>query len=111
MNRLRSDFVFPKAQDLNGMPHGFNSEHDLSDYAAKIDSLLSDLSRSISARIELRKDIMRRIDRMDSETEKTILLMRYISGKTFEQIAVALNYSWRWVLSLHGNALEHFPYP
>ena len=111
LNRLRDDFTFPKAQDLDGMPHGFSSVHDLSDYAARIDNLLLELSCLISSRIDLRKDIMHRIDSMDSEVEKTILMMRYISGKTFEQIAVTLNYSWRWVLTLHGNALDHFPYP
>ena len=92
------------------MPHGSGAERDLSDYAAKIDELLHELKCAIDERILLRREIMSRIESMNNETEKTILMMRYVSGKSFEQIAVNLSYTYRWILHLHGNALEHFPY-
>ena len=111
LNRLRSDFALPKSQGMDGMPHAFNSEHDLSDYVARLDGLMLTLQRSVQKRIDLRSDITKRIESMDSETEKTLLHMRYISGRTFEQIAVRLSYTYRWVIHLHGNALNHFPYP
>lgn len=110
INKLRSEYAFPKSQDLNGMPHGSGAERDLSDYAAKIDELLHELKCAIDERILLRREIMSRIESMNNETEKTILLMRYVSGKSFEQIAVTLSYTYRWILHLHGNALDHFPY-
>lgn len=110
INKLRNEYAFPKSQDLNGMPHGSGAERDLSDYAAKIDELLHDLKKAIDYRILLRREIMTRIESMNNETEKAILMKRYISGLTFEKIAVDLHYTWRWVLHLHGEALEHFPY-
>lgn len=92
------------------MPHSLSPSHDLSDYAAKLDDLLTELRNSIEKRIELRKDIAARIELMDDETEKTILNMRYISGKSFEKIAVDLNYHYQTILRLHRRALIHFPY-
>ncbi len=35
-----------------------------------------------------------------------ILRLRYISCLTFEQIAVEAHYSYRWVCTLHGRALQ-----
>ena len=37
-----------------------------------------------------------------------ILRKRYIDGKTFEEIAVALHYTYRHVTRLHGSALQEF---
>ena len=37
-----------------------------------------------------------------------ILRKRYIDGKTFEEIAVALHYTYRHVARLHGSALQEF---
>ena len=39
-------------------------------------------------------------------TERIIARSRYIEGKTFEQIAVDLNYSWRHTLRIHGKILQ-----
>ena len=39
-------------------------------------------------------------------TERIIARSRYIEGKTFEQIAVDLNYSWRNTIRIHGKILQ-----
>lgn len=39
-------------------------------------------------------------------TERIIARSRYIEGKTFEQIAVDLNYSWRHTVRIHGKILQ-----
>ena len=39
-------------------------------------------------------------------TERIIMRLRYIEGKTFEQIAVDLNYSWRHTIRIHGKILQ-----
>ena len=38
--------------------------------------------------------------------ERIIMRLRYIEGKTFEQIAVDLNYSWRHTIRIHGKILQ-----
>ena len=44
------------------------------------------------------------IDRA-AEPYRTLLYERYINGKTWEQIAVSMNYTYRRVTQLHGAAL------
>jgi DNA-directed RNA polymerase specialized sigma subunit len=41
-----------------------------------------------------------------AEPYQTLLYERYINGKTFEQIAVYMAYSWRQIIRLHGQALR-----
>ena len=70
---------------------------------------LVDTERKVSAEVaklcQLETEIACTIDRMQ-EPYRTLLYERYINGKTFEQIAVALNYSYRQATRIHGNALN-----
>lgn len=67
-----------------------------------------DAEEKVDAEIELliatEQEIMQTIDRTD-EPYRTLLFERYINGKTWEQIAVALNYSYRQTTRMHGAAL------
>jgi len=36
------------------------------------------------------------------------LTYRYINGKTWEEIAVEMHYTYKWVHVLHGQALAEF---
>lgn len=53
-----------------------------------------------------RQEIMHTITLIRNEDCIKILWQRYIARKTFEQIAVDLNYSWRHTMRLHKKALE-----
>ena len=46
----------------------------------------------------------RRVDVFDKRL-RTLLELRYINCMTFEQIAVAMSYSYKQVCRLHGKAL------
>lgn len=54
---------------------------------------------------ELRRNIQAAIDTVQDGRLRNLLEYRYIDGITFEQIAVKMNYNWRWTLYLHGRAL------
>lgn len=106
IDQLRMDKMFPGlVQD--GMPHGSGGS-DLSAYAAKLDELLGDLKDQMEKRIQLRREIVKKIEAMDSETEKAVLRYRYIHMLKWEEIAVKMHYGYRNVLKVHGRALEHF---
>lgn len=107
IDQLRSAYASPSSQPLDGMPHA-SDPHDLSGYAARCDELLDELMRCRMRTIELRREITRRIESMDNQTEITLLHLRYIQGYRFEEIAERLGYAWRWTLELHGRALRHF---
>jgi DNA-directed RNA polymerase specialized sigma subunit len=53
--------------------------------------------------------IVKKVGCMDCEIEKNILLLKYISGYTWEEISEMTNYSLRQVYNIHNHALKHFP--
>ena len=49
---------------------------------------------------------MSAIERVNDCTLRKLLIKRYLQFKTWEQIAVEMNYSWRQIVRLHGKALQ-----
>ena len=45
---------------------------------------------------------------MEDENTYNILFSRYIEKKSFELIAIEMDYSWRQIIRLHGKALRQF---
>ena len=106
IDQLRMDKMFP-ALIQDGMPHG-SSCMDLSEYAAQLDELLTELKDKMEQRIRIRREITQRIEAMRDETEKTVLRLRYIRWMKWEQIAERMGYSLRNITKIHGKALVHF---
>lgn len=52
------------------------------------------------------REVIGTIDKITDGTLHTLLYERYINGKTWEQIAVQMNYTYRRVTQLHGKALN-----
>ena len=97
-----------KSPNLDGLPSSPNSERDLADLLIKKDELLAKILDDISRKEKARKRINDALDQMTNEAERTLLILRYKHGMTFEQVAVGMDYSWRHTLRLHGSALAHF---
>lgn len=55
---------------------------------------------------DLRKEIIDTIDKVTDPKMHSVLWRRYISGLTWEQVAVSMNYTYRRVTQLHGKALN-----
>lgn len=53
----------------------------------------------------LEDEVIGAIDRVP-EPYRTLLYERYINGKTWEQVAVDMHYSYRGVTKMHGRALQ-----
>lgn len=104
---LRTNKMYPSIGEQDGMPHG-SSGSDLSGYAARLDELERRLQAKRWDCIKLYQEIMGAIMAMTDATERTLLQYRYISGLTWEKIAVELDYSWRSIHYLHSKALKHF---
>ena len=54
----------------------------------------------------LRMDIRKAISEVHGEKLQSLLWRRYISGFTWEQVAVSMAYTYRRVTQLHGDALK-----
>lgn len=103
---LRLDKMCPSViQD--GMPHASGCG-DLSGYAARVDALERKILKARYKRIQRFKEIRDRIERLEDENEKDVLVYRYIIGMKWEDIAVKMNIGYRHVLRMHGKALENF---
>jgi len=76
-------------------PHKFDR---LVEYEVEID-------RQIDELIRVKTEILKAISKLTDGRYREILRLRYLEAKTFEQIAVEMNYSWRHVCTLHGRAL------
>lgn len=97
-----------QSPNLDGMPSTPNSERDLSDLIIKKDEILTRILRDIDRKEAALARINEALESMTSETERTLLVLRYKRGLSFEKVAVELGYSWRHTLRLHGSALQHF---
>lgn len=60
----------------------------------------------VDEQIELKAEILRTIMQLDDRRQRLVLMEYYIEMKTWEQVAVDLNYSYMHITRLHGYALK-----
>lgn len=77
-------------------PHKFDRYVELS----------ADLMARIRQLYDLKAEVEMGIMQLPAGTLREILLLRYVSVMTWEQIAVTMDLSYRHVCRLHGDALE-----
>ena len=103
--------VGAKSPLYDGMPHSQDTERDLSDFMVKIDKELSRLLRKKQETVQLRQEIEAVITSLSDETERMVLWLRYIRFYSWEMVAVEISHEYRYVLKLHGSALNHISIP
>lgn len=91
----------------DGMPHA-HSNNDLSSYAALLDQEEKRYKKYRYQRVKKCKEIVDRIEQLENEDEKDVLMYRYIKLMKWEDICVRIDVSERQVHYLHSNALKHF---
>lgn len=62
--------------------------------------------RQIEKLEQVRAEILQVIGQVEDNTLATLLTEYYVNDKTWEEVAVQMQYSWRWVRRLHVRALE-----
>ena len=89
--------------DMNGQTsHNNNSIEDL---LIKIEECIEEYNKKEIELYNKQLEIEKCINSLEP-TERIIARSRYIEGKTFEQISVDLNYSWRHTIRIHGKILQ-----
>ena len=83
-----------------------NSENRLKSSVSKIVDIEREIGASIDQLERTRLQVESVINSVPNVNQRNVLRLRYISGMKWEQIAVKLNYDYRWVLRLHGKALN-----
>ena len=101
------DLLSKATGTLSGAPKAATpNPHTMEDTIAKMVDLENEINEDIDALVDLKAEIMRRIKRVENTEYQTILELRYLCFKRWEEIAVDMGYSLRRVYELHDCALE-----
>lgn len=77
------------------------------DVVAKIVDTERELDAEIDRMIALRKEIAGVIAHVPDAQMRTLLELRYLNNRTWEQIAEDMHFGVQWLHKLHGRALLH----
>ena len=88
-----------------------DSSHDegkQADIVIRVIELKKDIEKQLREYTDLQSKISEEINDVADIRHRSILIMRYINGLSFTQIADVMHYGKRWTLVLHRKALEAF---
>lgn len=110
---LALEKIFTEAQGIKAIVYDKDKvqaspDNHSENFMIKLAELGEDYAR-MQMRYKLERDKrIAMINSLANPIHVRILRKRYIDGKTFEEIAVALHYTYRHVTRLHGSALQEF---
>jgi DNA-directed RNA polymerase specialized sigma subunit len=97
---------------LTGMPRNPNrGTSTMADAIVKIIDLQAEINRDIDRLVDLKREMVKLIKAVDNTEYQTLLELRYLCFKTWEQIAVDMGYNVRHVYRLHDEAVESIVVP
>ena len=97
---------------LTGMPRNPNrGTSAMEDAIAKIVDLQAEINSDIDRLVDLKREMVQLIKAVDNTEYQTLLELRYLCFKTWEQIAVDMGYNVRHVYRLHDEAVESIVVP
>lgn len=106
IQQLRLDTMFTALQG-DGMPRG-SSQKDLSDYTAKIESLMEELKKEWVESVIRYKRIRKAINKMNDEQEKEALTRYYLLRENNKAIQRKMGVSKAKLYRIYDSALENF---
>jgi len=80
--------------------------HRMEDIIIKITELEDEINVEIDRLVDVKRDVMKAIERVPTFSYRTLLELRYVCCKTWEEIAVEMSYTMRWVYIIHERALK-----
>jgi len=101
--RTKATKITPTISDMPKSDGGENRLQGAVDHIVEIESKIN---ARIDELVQAREEVMQVIEAVDDPKLRLILKHRYINGGKWEQIAVDLGYDYRWLLRLHGQALN-----
>ena len=97
---------------LSGMPRNPNRGGSAAANAiVKIVDLQTEINNDIDTLVDLKRELVKVIKSVDNTEYQILLELRYLCFKTWEQIAVEMNYRVRNVHILHSEALKNIVVP
>lgn len=75
---------------------------------SKIEQMENEIDMLVDRYIDNKRIIISQIDSMADEMNYQILFSRYVEQKTFEKMAIEMNYCYKQIIRRHGKALQEF---
>ena len=75
---------------------------------SKIEQMENEIDMLVDRYIDNKRIIISQIDGMSDEMTYQILFSRYVEQKTFEKMAIEMNYCYKQIIRRHGKALQEF---
>jgi hypothetical protein len=92
---------------LNNTPvSGTRNVHSMEGIIAKMVDLEAEINRDIDTLVDLKREIVSVIKKISNPEFQTLLELRYLCFKTWEQISVDMGYSIQNAYKMHDRALE-----
>lgn len=92
---------------LSDMPSGrTHNIYRMEDVIAKMVDLESEINTELCHLIDMKHEIVTVVKCVEPPELQTLLELRYLCFKTWEQIAVEMRFDIRWVHRLHNKALS-----
>lgn len=73
----------------------------------QVETMTKEIENSIIKKYDTCREILKAIDKIEDETERTLLIFKYINGNTWESICEKMSYSLRQVYNIHNKALKN----
>lgn len=100
------DLATKATSTLSDMPSsGTRNIHRMEDVIAKMVDLESEINADLTRLIDTKHEIVTVIKCVESPEHQTLLELRYLCFKTWEEISVTLHLDIRWIHRLHNKAL------
>lgn len=87
------------------MPHGGGSDK-VQTAAVEVAELTDKLDQKLHQAIMVQENIKKLLESLDDIKLRQLMSYRYINGMRWEEIAVRMDFNYRWVLRLHRKALN-----
>ena len=102
------DLATKATQTLSDMPgSATRNTHRMEDVIIKIIDLENEINTEIDRLVDIKREIMCLINGVPNPEEQTLLELRYLCFKTWEQIAVDMGYSVENIYRMHRKALKN----
>lgn len=101
--RARAEKITPSYHDG---PKGGGRGDRVQTSVERICQIEQEIDQTIDRLQQLKKEILEVMGTVQDPTLREVLCRKYLSGQTFEQIAVDMHYSYMHICRLHGQALD-----
>ena len=106
------DLTTKATATMSDMPGGGSRNvYRMQDIIEKIIDLEDEINQDIDALVDLKREMVATIKAVADPECQTLLELRYLCFKTWEQIAVDMQYSTRNIYKLHDRAIKEIKVP